>query len=170
MFLPPEEIEPDVLRQGDIIAEVPILGAIQLEKYAPVVDASWAVGTKPESGFCMVLSHSCEIALENEIKVTSLILAPIRDVIGAAKPEQFDLLKQSNVLTKDTATSFLKYFYVEPAPPMPFAKGGLVDYSKLFSLRRHAVKNLVPKKVLQLKPEFVAAMAKKLAIYFYRIG
>ncbi len=47
---------------------------------------------------------------------------------------------------------------------------GVVDYSKLFSLRRHAGKNLIPQKVLQLKPEFVAAMAKKLAIYFYRIS
>ncbi|MGO9587035.1 MAG: hypothetical protein ACLP2Y_12635 [Limisphaerales bacterium] len=45
-----------------------------------------------------------------------------------------------------------------------------MDYSKLFSLRRHAGKNLIPQKVLQLKPEFVAAMAKKLAIYFYRIS
>jgi hypothetical protein len=168
MFLPREEIESNVLRQGDVIANVPLLGAISLEKYAPVADASWAVGTTPESGFCMVLSHSCEIAAENEIKVTSLSLAPIRDLIGAARPEQLELLKQSNVLKEDTAASFLKYFYLEPSVPMPFAKGSIVDFSKLFSLRRHAVQNLIPKKVLQLKPEFVAAMSRKLAIYFYR--
>lgn len=168
MYLPDDEIEFGVLRQGDILQDVPLVGAIALDRYAILSDVAWSVATKAESGFSIVLSHSCEIASENEVKVTSLILAPVREASGAAPPEKFELLKSSNILTPAVTVSFVKYFYLEPNEKLPFPKGAIADFSKLFSLRKQAVTDLIPRKVLQLKPELSAAMAKKLAAYFYR--
>ncbi len=169
MYLPEEDAEAGVLRQGDIIEDVPLLGAISLDKHVAIDTAAWSVAEKPERGLCMVLSHSCEIDPQNTVKVTSLILAPVRDAARATEPAKFEILKSSNILREGVTSSYLKYFYLEPHAKLPLARGGVVDFSKLFSLRKTAIEQLAPKKILQLKPDFAQAMAKKLAAYFFRM-
>ena len=95
MFLDDEQIERDALRQGDIISQIHLLGAINLNSIhysSPAVGSdqyiSWLISTPPKFGDAMVLSHSCEIALENRVKLTSIILAPIRDVHKATDIER----------------------------------------------------------------------------------
>ena len=86
MFLSDAQIERDVLRQGDIIAQVHLLGAINLNniQYSSAMNSSsyssWAILSPPKFGDAIVLSHSCEIAPENRTKFTSIILAPLRDI------------------------------------------------------------------------------------------
>ncbi len=155
------------LRQGDILKDIPIVSAVDLNRYNEIGAVSWAVAAKPERGACMVLSHSCEIDLRNKVKVTSLILAPIRDCRVVSR-DKLDLLKNSNDLKDGATHTFLKYFYLERHPGIPIDGESVVDFSKLFSLRKNAVESLSKTKVAQLTTDAVTQMARKLAAYFYR--
>jgi hypothetical protein len=119
----------------------------------------------------MVLSHSCEITLENDIKVTSIILAPIRDVHRATSPDKLQEVIESNIIDPENPTSsYLKYFYLEPHEKIEFTDGGIVDFAKLFSVHKSSHQRLVESKILQLKPDVANRMAFKLGLYFYRSG
>ena len=89
MYVPNAELDASSLLQGDIVKNVQFVGALHYGNIAYATPAaggepiSWTVGKPPETGFAMVLSHSCEIARENGVKLTSIILAPLRDVSGA---------------------------------------------------------------------------------------
>jgi len=145
MYIDNGELTP-ALRQGDIISSVHILGAINLKtvQYTATSDAigksgyqSWQVPKPPEFLDAMVLSHSCEIALENKAKLTSIILAPVRDIHTATSQERIEELISSNLIDKDEPrASYLKYFYLEPNTQFQFERGAIVDFSKCFSVRK----------------------------------
>ncbi|MCB0404715.1 MAG: hypothetical protein KDD51_07995 [Bdellovibrionales bacterium] len=117
----------------------------------------------------MVLSHSCEIDKENDIKLTSIILAPLRDINKITHPDMLEQLKQSNLISEETERTFLKYFYLEANEQMPdFTGGAVVDFSKCFSMRKTAYDYLRDRKILQLQPAIANQMALKLSLYFYR--
>ena len=176
MFLPQESIEKNVLRQGDIIKNIHLLGAINLNSVHYSVSQlnqeeymAWNVPNKPIFGDAMVVSHSCEIDRENKVKVTSVILAPIRDVNTATSPERVQALIDSNYIdTESPAASFLKYLYVEPNPALQYSNGAIVDFSKIFSVRKQYYDQLLERKVVQLNEIASLNMALKLAVYFYR--
>lgn len=174
MFLNEAEIERDVLRQGDIISQVHLLGAINLNSivYHTSMGQSehcgWSISQKPKFGDAMVLSHSCEIALENKIKVTSIILAPLRDVHQATSHEFISRLIETNLINDASQESFLKYFYVTPYQGLEYASGAVVDFSKCFSLRKQVYDLLLKNKIAQLSHDAASAMALKLALYFHR--
>jgi hypothetical protein len=178
MYLHDEQIEHGTLRQGDIISQLHLLGAININNIyysSPAVNPeeylSWSVPTTPKIGDAMVLSHSCEVAVENKIKVTSIILAPLRDIHKATAPEQVQELIDSNLIDKTKPqASFLKYFYVEPNPKLKYDSGAVVDFSKLFSVRNQAYNTLLEKKIVQLSNDAIESMALKLALYFHRTG
>jgi len=125
----------------------------------------------PIMGDAMVLSHSCEIDPQNKIKLTSIILAPLRDINTATAPDKIQDLIESNEIdrTKPQA-SYLKYFYVPPNENLKFKGGAIVDCSKCFSLRRQSYKSLLSSKIVQLSGEATYSMALKLALYFHRNG
>jgi len=129
---------------------------------------SWTVNTPPKITHSMVLSHSCEIDLVNKIKLTSIILAPLRDLNKATEKSKIEELINSNYLTPDTTASFLKYFYINPHEILPYSEGAVVDFSKCFSIRKNSYKILVENKCLQLKEDVANKMALKLSLYFYR--
>jgi hypothetical protein len=173
MYLDLGDVERHALRQGDILRDIHLLGAITLTQIAYTVDfkqkpIGWSVRNEPKFGSVAVLSHSCEIALENQEKVTSIIVAPLRDVSHATKPDTVDLLKNSNLISEGLAASFLKYFYLEPNPVLPFPQGAVVDFSKCFSLRNKDYGFLLERKRAQLQPEIAEMFALKLALYFHR--
>lgn len=178
MFLIEESLEKDTLRQGDIIRDVHLLGAINLNglHYSspagkPRVLASWNVPNKPIFGNAMVVSHSCEIALENKVKVTSIILAPLRDIHKATAKDRIDELISSNFIDHENpSASFLKYFYIDPNPALEYTEGAIVDFSKIFSVRNKCYDSLLEKKVAQLNEDASSSMALKLALYFHRKG
>ena len=116
----------------------------------------------------MVLSHSCEIDRANLMKVTSIILAPLRDVNRVTKQEKVSDIISSNIITEQTTHSFLKYFYIPGNAPIGFPDGAIVDFSKCFSIRNKNYDLLLKKKTAQLNNESSTLMARKLAIYFYR--
>jgi len=119
----------------------------------------------------MVLSHSCEIDPQNKIKLTSIILAPLRDINTATAPNKIQELIDSNEIDKtEPQASYLKYFYVHPNENLKFDRGAIVDFSKCFSLRRQAYAMLLSNKILQLSDEATSSMALKLALYYYRNG
>ncbi len=99
----------DLLYQGDIIKDIHILGAINLNSihyssrdFASIDKiTSWQVPSEPKIGHVMVLSHSCEISLENDVKVTSIILAPLRDLSTATSKEKISELISSNLIDHD---------------------------------------------------------------------
>jgi hypothetical protein len=177
MYIDNGELTP-ALRQGDIISSVHILGAINLKtvQYTATSDGigkssyqSWQVPKPPEFLDAMVLSHSCEIAIENKVKLTSIILAPVRDIHTATSSERIEELIASNLIDKDEPrASYLKYFYLEPNPGFQFERGAVVDFSKCFSVRKQAYDMLLEKKVAELQKEFRLSMALKLSLYFYR--
>lgn len=167
--------EANVLRQGDVIRDIDLLGAIHLGSITHNVTSvggepkSFTVEKKPQKGFAMVLSHCCEIDPANDVKLTSVILAPIRDVSTATASDKLDALIGSNdIEASGTESSFLKYFYVVPHDELPMTNGGVVDFSKCFSLRKKSYKTLVDQKILQLRVEDRRAMALKLGLFFSR--
>lgn len=178
MFLDNNEIEKTSLRQGDIINEIHLLGAININNihYSspannPQKHASWNVPNPPIFGNAMVVSHSCEVARENKIKVTSIILAPLRDVHKATAKDRVDELIKSNLIDHSNPTaSFLKYFYITPNPALEYEQGAIVDFSKIFSIRNQSYDLLLEKKVAQLTEQSSSSMALKLALYFHRQG
>jgi hypothetical protein len=178
MFLGDEQIERGTLRQGDIISQVHLLGAINLSSLlysshagSPTEYSSWSIPAAPKFGDTMVLSHSCEIALENKVKVTSIILAPLRDVHKATDLERVHELIGSNLIDQSNPeASFMKYFYVTPNKKLQYCDGAVVDFSKLFSVRNKSYDALLENKVAQLSETAIVSMALKLSLYFYRTG
>lgn len=176
MYVPEAAFDAQRLLQGDVVFGIQLVGAINLRgihHHTPVHGEgranAWTVPQEPKIGAAMVLSHSCEIALENNVKLTSVVLAPIRDVNQATSPERISELVTSNRIDKsDTDWSYLKYFYLELTPRLPFSRGAVVDFSKLFSVRKQAFAHVLEKKVLQLEDEVRTSMALKLALYFHR--
>jgi len=178
VYLEEEGVERKTLRQGDIVSSVHLLGAINLNgiHYSstagnPDEKASWMVPTKPKYGDVMVLSHSCEVALENAVKVTSIILAPLRDINTATNKSRIEELIESNLVDQSNPNaSFLKYFYLSPNQRFEFQNGAIVDFSKCFSVRKQSYQLLVENKTSQLTTKNIQSMALKLALYFHRVG
>ena len=161
------------LRQGDIIREVHIFGAlkassIQYTSSANGEEVSWAYAQKPTRGDAMIISHSCEIDPSNNDKLTSLILAPLRSVSSATKPETMQRLIESNYIDENSPVSFLKYFYLESNQLLQQKDGAVVDFSKCFSLHKSAYQSLLDRRILSLIDEAADMMARKLALYFFR--
>lgn len=97
-----------------------------------------------------------------------IILAPVRDINTATQTEKIEDLKGSNVITRETAASYLKYFYLKSNDKLQYKNGAIIDFSKCFSARKNCFDFLRSKKIIQLKPDTVEKMALKLALYFYR--
>ncbi len=173
MYLADDRIEKGALRQGDIVSEIHLLGVINLSSIqytaaAESVPVRWSIPAAP-NGDAMVLSHSCEIDPQNQMKVTSIILAPLRDLHKATAPEKIQELIDSNEIDRTgPQASYLKYFYLPPNEKLEFKNGAIVDFSKCFSLRRQSYETLIDNKVVQLTNDAVASMALKLALYFHR--
>jgi len=168
MFVGPEQVPAGQLVQGDIVADVPLFGCLDEQKTHRGGETAWMYEGRLQRGYCAVLSHSCEIAPENGMKVTSCILAPLRRADKTTTPEQFEILKNSNVVTPGAAYH-LKYFYLPPHPSIPgFEAGSVIDFSKLFSLHKSMVEALASRRVAQMNSETALSMARKLAAYFYR--
>jgi hypothetical protein len=173
VYLLDDQIENDTLRQGDIIRDVHCIGALNLNTINYMSSASgeptgWQVTNKPDILDAMVLSHSCEVAKENKTKVTSIILAPIRNVNSATKPEKIQELIESNIVRDGITATYLKYFYLEPNEKLSISTGSIVDFSKCFSVRKKVYDNLLDKKAVQLNDETSSAMALKLSLYYFR--
>lgn len=178
MFADPQHVSTSALLQGDIVGGIQLLGAINVEsiRYSTRaadrndVDA-WIVPGLPKTGHAMVLSHSCEIDPRNRSKLTSVILAPIRDASSATDEAKLELLIASNLIDQsESSGSFLKYFYLEPMDPIPCPQGSIVDFSKCFSVRNKCYEFLLGRKVLELNPDVRDSMSLKLALYFHRRG
>lgn len=169
-----EEIETGALRQGDLIGDVHMLGVINPGGIQYITGGKgeshvgWIVNTPPIYGEAVVLSHSCEIAPENRIKVTGIILAPIRDVETATEADKVQELIDSNLIEEKTEASYLKYFYLEPHEKLPHRRGSVVDFSKCFSVRKNFYGRLLDQKKLQMRPDIAQSLALKLALYFHR--
>jgi hypothetical protein len=176
MYLEDHLTEKNNLRQGDLISKIHFLGAINLSsiQYSssatnPENYLSWSVASPPKFGDAMVLSHSCEIDKSNGVKVTSIILAPIRDIHSATTAERIEDLIKSNLIDRtNPEASYLKYFYLAPNQKLMFCNGAVVDFSKSFSIRKHSYDLLLKNKVAQLTSEITSSMALKLALYFHR--
>ena len=178
MFLSEADVEKNTLRQGDIVSEIHILGAVNLKEInygrtdaEPEKKLNWSINAPPKISDAIVVSHSCEIDKSNGMKVTSIILAPLRDCSTATSKEKMDSLINSNAIDiDDTTVSFLKYFYLEPNPILKFKNGMVADFSKCFSVRNRSYEYLLERKIAQLDSGAVTSMSLKLALYFYRVG
>lgn len=164
------------LLQGDVVGDILLIGALnprsiafQTAPFGDSAPRAWTVPSSPKLGPAMVLSHSCEIAVENEAKQSSIILAPIRDVSTASPADRRAQLIESNRIDDgDGEWSYLKYFYLEPSPELAHDEGSVVDFSFLFSIRWRAFEYVLERKILQLADDVRTSMALKLALYFYR--
>lgn len=167
------EFDGQSLWQGDVIRDVHLLGAICYRDLSSPTNSMgeqmnhWTVSKKLEAGTVAVLSHSCEVAKENGVKLTSIVVAPLRDVSSATEQSKISELIESNRLG-DGGFSYLKYFYLPSSPAMNFPRGAVIDFSKLFSIRKSSYDFLLSRKILQLDEETRQSMAIKLAVYFYR--
>ncbi len=176
MFVAPGAIDGSSLWQGDIIRGVQILGAINLNSIqflTPGVGqgdpAGWTLPAKPVIGDAMVLSHSCELDRANGVKVTGIILAPLRDLSTATAPEKIEALISSNLVDQTSPeASFFKYFYLEPNAELTYQTGAVVDFSKCFSVRKQSYEHLLQNKILELTPAVRFSMSLKIALYFHR--
>lgn len=61
-----------------------------------------------------------------------------------------------------------KYFYLAAHEKLEHKGGGVIDFSKCFSVRKNSYDYLLQRKTLQMQPEIAKAMALKLALYFHR--
>ena len=176
MFVEEASINRVSLLQGDIIADIQLLGALnyqEIQYLMPTMQGAdsrgWTSLAKREVGSAMIVSHSCEIAQENSVKVTSIILAPLRDASKATKPEKLQELIDSNFIgALDKQASYLKYFYVPENEKMGLKGAAVADFSKLFSIRKGSYEYVLERKVLEMQDAAREQMALKLALYFYR--
>lgn len=175
MFVVPDVMDTASLWQGDIVQNVQLLGALNYGAIAHALPSvgggsplGWSYVAAPVSGLAMVLSHSCEVAKDNGVKLTGVILAPIRDLSQATPVGKYNEIITSNRIGNDTEASYLKYFYVEPHSLLPFEAGGVADFSKCFSMRKNSYDVLLNAKILQLEDDLRESMALKLALYFHR--
>ncbi|MCW5547692.1 MAG: hypothetical protein KIT44_01890 [Opitutaceae bacterium] len=166
MFLTDAEANFGRLLQGDVIKDVPLVSTLALDRVQAVGQSAWAYNGSLKTGYCAVLSHSCEIAIENGEKVTSCILAPIRKADGATTPELFEILRRNEV--KEGQSNFIKYFYIPMHEKLDYPRGSLVDLSKLFSVRKTSIEQLINGKILEMTDDNRVLFARKLALYFYR--
>lgn len=175
MYLDQDAIDHTSLYQGDILTDVHLLGVITISSITYITDnrsakTGWIIPQKPDFGSAMVLSHSCEIDRANTMKVTSIILAPLRDINKITKQEKISEIVASNSIGEETSFSYLKYFYLPGSVEIGHPDGAVVDFSKCFSVRNKSYDLLLDKKAAQLSEESSTSMARKLALYFYRIG
>lgn len=176
MFVATTDVERSSLLQGDILTGIQLLGALNYNEISHSMPATgkgspvaWAVSKPPAVGDAMVLSHSCEVAQENGVKLTSIILAPLRDVSSATPKDKMKELIDSNLIDQSgAAASYLKYFYLEPSHLLSYQHGAVADFSKCFSIRKNSYDFLLAAKVLQLQEPTRNSMALKLALYFHR--
>ena len=175
MYLDNVNNEQGVLRQGDVLRDVPILGAVDFKSVLYNEDGTprGVVFEQPLKTDVAVLSHSCEIDPANGVKVTSIILAPLRDVHKATRPDKVQEIIDSNLINTDDAArggtfSYLKYFYLEPHPLLAHKDGALVDFSKCFSVRNKSYQYLLDRKIIQLTNESRRFFNTKLGLYFSR--
>jgi hypothetical protein len=176
VFVPGHLADLNTLLQGDVLKEVQLLGALSYQEIlvaSPVTGGgqpqNWTVPKPPITGDAMVLSHSCEVSLENDVKVTSIILAPLRDVSKATAPDKVRELIDSNLIDQaNPEASYLKYFYLQPHEQLAYTQGAIADFSKLFSVRKSSYAYLLSRKVLQLDDATRFSMSLKLALYFHR--
>ena len=168
-----DKMEREVLRQGDIILNTQIMGAINLNGIIYQVNQqnekiAWSLNQKPIFGPAIVLSHSCEIDTHNGIKLTSILLAPLRDINTATSKDKVQELIESNIVSDESEYSYIKYFYLPNHSLLPYTDGCIVDFSKCYSVKKQSYEGLVNNKVIQLDDEYAKHMAFKLSIYFYR--
>jgi hypothetical protein len=173
MYKDEMDFEKDALRQGDIIEDTQIFGAINLKSITFINNArseyeGWQCKAKPIFSYAMVLSHSCELDPANGVKLTSIILAPLRDIDTATDKEKIDDLKNSNLLRPERTYSYLKYFFLDPHPKMSFSNGSVVDFSKTYSLKKDSYREILGHKIIQLQDTVVEDIALKYSAYFYR--
>ena len=102
--------------------------------------------------------------------MTSIVLAPIRDVNSATSPDKVEELIETNFISDTTEQTYLKYFYIEPHDELAFPKGGVVDFSKCFSIRKQSYGDLLKSKTIQLELPVVSHLSRKLALYFHRVS
>jgi len=175
-YVGPGDLETGSLRQGDILSDVQLVAAINynlVTHHQPAnpkaTPTAWTVAAAPERGFAAVLSHCCELDKSNTVKLTSVVLAPVRDVSKATKKDKLQDLISSNILDPTAPSpSFLKYFYLDPHNLLGFQLGAYIDFSKLFSVHKNTYDELLGKKILQLTEDARQGMALKLGAYFYR--
>lgn len=173
MYVEKPEANFSILIQGDILDEIQILGAINLNTINIATNfkgeqVSWSVSSPPKISHAMVMSHSCEIDLSNKDKLTSIILAPIRDLNNVSPEEKIEDIIKSNYIEDSSDFSYLKYFYLKPNEYLPYKNGAIVDISKCFSVRKNSFEILLSHKILQLKPEVLWYLSFKAALYFHR--
>ncbi len=173
MYLENASVEINVLRQGDIVSGLHLLGAISLQAIQYNTDyqgkrLGWQLPSPPKLGDAIVLSHSCELDPSNTVKITSIILCPIRDINTATDKGKIEELINTNLVAQNEGATYLKYFYLEPNTKLEFKNGAVADFSKLFSVRKSCYESVLHQKILQLKPEIAEALALKLALYFHR--
>ncbi len=175
MYLAASGLEGSTLRQGDIVGDMHLLGALNPRAWVYHVKEGdkesrfgWTCNNSPEFGDVMVLSHSCEIDRQNTTKLTSIILAPLRNINSATHPDKVQELIDSNIIEPDSTASFLKYFFLSPNEVLQFPDGAIADFSKCFSIRQNYYDELLKRKKLQLEASIVEKMALKLALYFSR--
>ncbi len=181
MFEPAERLDKSSLYQGDVIRNVPAFGAINLKNC--MLHSSLLGGDSPgDSGAIdvtitksirrcdvVVLSHSCEIAQENGEKVTSIIVAPLRDLSTATKPDKIQELIDSNDVDPASGKgfSYLKYYHLI-CKDCQFPAGAIVDFNKVFSFHKSVHVELLKNKSAQMTEAARNKFALKLAVYFYR--
>ncbi|NQT60787.1 MAG: hypothetical protein HQ557_17595 [Bacteroidetes bacterium] len=175
MYIPNTQLKSELLLQGDIVNDIHILGAVNPNSILITFSqegraTQWSVNNPPTKGPAIVLSHSCEIAQENGMKLTSIILAPLRDINSATRPDKIQELKDSNYIDENNTSSFLKYFYLEATHEYGemFPNGCVADFSKCFSLHKKAYRGLLNNKIIELTDDVRKYFSIKLALFYFR--
>jgi hypothetical protein len=173
MYKDETAMEKKALRQGDIIENTQLFGAINLKSIIFLNNSKnepegWQCKAKPIFGYAIVLSHSCEIDKANGVKFTSIVLAPLRDVDKATEKSKLDDLKESNILSEGIEYSYLKYFFLEPHPKMNFQNGCIIDFSKTYSLKKDSYNDILGHKIIQLEESAIEHILLKYSAFFYR--
>ncbi|GHV74122.1 hypothetical protein AGMMS49940_14240 [Spirochaetia bacterium] len=175
MYLSDEKKDPFSLRQGDILKDIDLLGALNKNNILYTVQPGsasndfWMYREKPETGYVMVLSHCCELDKKNGMKVTSIIVAPLRDINKASAPDKIKDIINTNIIDREhPQKSYLKYFYIPNSEQLPYKNGAVVDFSKIFSFKNSCYDYLLSNKILQLQDDYREHMSFKLGLFFYR--
>ena len=137
------------------INNVILLGAINQNSIISGVSGegreSFIINKPPIEAPAIVLSHSYELDKKNGIKLTSIILAPLRDISTATEEKKIQEIIDSNTIKEGTQLSYLKYYYLPHHESLGlYPRGSIVDFSKRFSYKKDSYDYLLSHKILQL--------------------
>jgi hypothetical protein len=165
-----EAVEDTALRQGDIVADVPVVRADAMENWPPEEGAQLPVAVDIEDR-AIVVSQSCDLAND---KIPDVLLAQVADwqTACAAMIKAGNQFAQGKKFRKALVEGHIPSLHLLHKHGEPELSWSIVDFHRLFVVPKALVVDCARRqgKRLRLCPPYREHFAQAFARYFMRVG